>query len=361
MIGPPNSALQPSVNVDPGKPFNYPLTGHQEYLNENLCLKKMFQVISLHRKMMTERLTTSHVNNHVFKSRELLTPYSVRVTSACNFYIQLKVRLVPEWDGGTLKVDKLCYDHNTGKYMVKLATKIKRGNSTEMQENEEKFLLFCTAKNLPHIVKTKEVIWEQRAVFLKQIIIQDFGAHGRLSDSMARLKGQTDKIQRILEGILKGVAALHENNIVHYDLKLANVVLDEQDEPFIIDFNLARWKGKKVQMLGTPVNMDPQSLALSEVEANPAHDVWSLGIVMYELLKGSIPWHEGVDMEKGTISEIRQKNLSEKDRKFPEPPETDVALHGCWKALQLDPSKRPTSIALRDRIVAPRVKRVAPS
>jgi hypothetical protein len=197
MIELPISTLQASVdplnppqtgidNFDPGKPFKYPRTPEHRGLNENLdILKTTLQLICLNRNLMIEKL--SDRVNVVFKKNAIDTSYSIRVTSRGDFYIHLGVRLVSKGDGGNEKVDKLCYDYGTGKFMAKLTTKIEGANK-EKAENEEKFLLFCSEKNLPHIVKTKEVIWEQRGTCLKQIIIQDFGAHGRLSDSLDRLK-----------------------------------------------------------------------------------------------------------------------------------------------------------------------------
>jgi serine/threonine protein kinase len=141
---------------------------------------------------------------------------------------------------------------------------------------------------------------------------------------------------------------------VHYDLKLANVVLDRQDEPYLIDFNLACYVGTNVTSRGTPFNSDPLLLLLSSIKADPVNDVWSLGIMMYELLKGPIPWHRGMDPNRHTCTQLYNQTVGTMGIKFPEPSEADVPLHSCWEALQLDLNKRPTSIELRDRIVTNR-------
>jgi serine/threonine protein kinase len=110
-----------------------------------------------------------------------------------------------------------------------------------------------------------------------------------------------DKAIEVSRQICAGLAAAHERGVVHRDLKPANVMLDGAGKARITDFGLAGIaagiQGAEVRA-GTPAYMAPEQLAGKEVTVRS--DIFSLGLVMYEVLTGRRAY------EAATLSELRK-------------------------------------------------------
>jgi non-specific serine/threonine protein kinase len=89
----------------------------------------------------------------------------------------------------------------------------------------------------------------------------------------------------------RGLAAAHEELLVHRDVKPANLMLIRRDTVKILDFGLARLLGAQLEgnlIAGTPAYMAPEQLRGEP--ADPRTDIWSLGIVLYEMLTAKHPF-----------------------------------------------------------------------
>lgn len=152
--------------------------------------------------------------------------------------------------------------------------------------------------------------------------------------------------QKILIGIARGMMHLHKNNLVHRDIKPDNIMLDGNFNPLVADFGLARTSEKKVGMTegaGSPYYTAPEVLE-KETDYNQSIDVYSYGIMMYEIITDLVPFHELPSQifdnpylfsERVVVNEARP--IFPEDFKITE--ELKKLIQECWSS---KPNKRPT-------------------
>ena len=142
-----------------------------------------------------------------------------------------------------------------------------------------------------------------------QIIpIYDFGQHeddmyivmaymrgGTLADRIDQSQGglQDEETIRLLDLIANGLDYAHSKDIVHRDLKPNNILMDEQNNPYIADFGLAKFTEGKLEltntmMTGTAAYMAPE-IAQSG-KSTKRSDIYALGIILFEMLTGKVPF-----------------------------------------------------------------------
>jgi len=150
--------------------------------------------------------------------------------------------------------------------------------------------------------------------------------------------------QYFMQQIISSVQYMHDNNVIHRDLKLGNVMLHEMVVK-IGDFGLAAevaYDGERKRTIcGTPNYIAPEIL---EGSHSFEVDVWSIGVILYTMLVGKPPF-ETADV-KTTYSRIKQCKYS-----FPADVEvSDSAKRLVHRILQATPTKRPTLAEIRSDI-----------
>jgi eukaryotic-like serine/threonine-protein kinase len=128
---------------------------------------------------------------------------------------------------------------------------------------------------------------------------------GQIFICMDRYEGETlkKKIERgplkideaieILAQIATGLQKAHEKNIIHRDIKPANIFITKDNVAKVLDFGLAKLSRQSMltktgSTLGTLAYMSPEQLKSSEVDSRA--DIFSLGVVFYEMLTGKLPF-----------------------------------------------------------------------
>jgi serine/threonine protein kinase len=169
----------------------------------------------------------------------------------------------------------------------------------------------------------------------------------------------TEAVDYLLQA-LEGLAHAHAANIVHRDLKPANLFLacrpDGTNAIKLLDFGIskatrARPEDKRLtghHVLGSPVYMSPEQLR-NATDIDPRADIWSIGVVGYELLVGSPPFDgEGVGEIFAAILEKSPTPLSERNPKIPEELSNIIA-----KCLRRDANERWADAGELARALAP--------
>jgi tRNA A-37 threonylcarbamoyl transferase component Bud32 len=160
-----------------------------------------------------------------------------------------------------------------------------------------------------------------------------------------------DVALRIVAQATAGLARAHAAGVVHRDIKPANLFLARRDDELVVqllDFGVARVKEELAAkdnrtltvtgvMLGTPLYMSPEQVVAGAKDLDARTDLWSLAIVLYELLAGTTP-HADAETLGALMVAIcgkRSRPLREVAPHVSEPVEAIV-----MKAIELDPSKR---------------------
>jgi len=107
---------------------------------------------------------------------------------------------------------------------------------------------------------------------------------------------QATEIAAMMAKVARAVAFAHERGVLHRDLKPSNILVDDNDEPQVTDFGLAKLANAdsalthSVAMLGSPSYMAPEQAEGRHGDMTMATDVYGLGAVLYELLAGRAPF-----------------------------------------------------------------------
>jgi serine/threonine protein kinase len=146
-----------------------------------------------------------------------------------------------------------------------------------------------------------------------------------------------EKVQRIFAQLVGAVSYVHSKSCVHRDLKLENILLDKNENVKLCDFGFTReYEGKTSHLqtfCGTICYSAPEMLK-GEKYAGEKVDVWSLGIILYALLAGELPYDDDDDQE--TKARILKED-PKYDDKFSEEARSLVS-----KLLSKRPLLRPT-------------------
>jgi eukaryotic-like serine/threonine-protein kinase len=147
---------------------------------------------------------------------------------------------------------------------------------------------------------------------VRGIPITDYCDQGRLS-MRERL--------RLFKRVCQAVQHAHQKGVIHRDIKPSNVMVtlhDGEPVPKVIDFGVAKALGQKLtertlftafqHIIGTPAYMSPEQAALSGLDIDTRADVYSLGVLLYELLTGVTPFDAEV-FRKGALDDIRRMIL----------------------------------------------------
>ncbi|KEH27604.1 ACT-like tyrosine kinase family protein [Medicago truncatula] len=169
-------------------------------------------------------------------------------------------------------------------------------------------------------------------------IVTEFMSRGSLYDFLHRQKGvfKLPSLLKVAIDVSKGMNYLHQNNIIHRDLKTANLLMDENELVKVADFGVARVQtqsGVMTAETGTYRWMAPEVIEHKPYDQKA--DVFSFGIALWELLTGELPYSYLTPLQAAVG--VVQKGLRPTIPKNTHPRISEL-LQRCW---QQDPKERP--------------------
>ena len=153
-------------------------------------------------------------------------------------------------------------------------------------------------------------------------IVMEYIDGQELKEKISKCSIDIEDSIKIATQIAGGLQAAHEKDIIHRDIKSANIMITKEDQVKIMDFGLAKIGGgtqltKDHSTLGTAAYMSPEQ-ARGEI-VDQRSDIWSFGVVLYEMLTGELPFKG--DYEQAVIYSIlneEPKSISELRSDVPE-------------------------------------------
>ena len=200
-----------------------------------------------------------------------------------------KYRIFKLIGNGAFSVVKLGYDMFTNQPVaVKI---IEKSSISDKLPLDHILKVNEILKSLDHpgIIKFIDFLEDETAYY----VITEYCEGGELFDFIiSRNRVEEPLAKRLFKQIVLTVAYMHQQGIIHRDLKPENILLSQTKSIKIIDFDLSSDHASEPlnNRCGSPCYIAPESLTQTQYMGIPA-DIWSLGVILYTLVDGSLPWN----------------------------------------------------------------------
>ena len=189
--------------------------------------------------------------------------------------------------------------------------------------------------NHPNIVPVYTMKEEGRSPYLTMKYIEGMSFQQYIdSEDFSLPKGL-----EILRKVAEALDYAHRKKVIHRDIKPCNILIDQSGEPYLTDFGLARFTDRQSDLtqteakLGTPHYMAPEQIQKSVRHVTNRSDIYSLGIILYQMLTSKLPF------EGSTLHELYY-NISRGYPKLPDRKKYGALVDICYKGIDLNPEKR---------------------
>jgi len=249
-----------------------------------------------------------------------------------------RFRIEKELGRGTFGVVYRCHDEQLHRDVaIKIPHPARRMSSARVKEFLHEAKVSARMKH-PGIVTILDTGKTQDR---RGFIVYEYIRGVTLKDRI--LAGNLDRRQAVLwiAEVAEALHYAHKTGLVHRDIKPANILVDDEGKTHLTDFGLAKiddqfFTDDAGRVLGTVAYMNPEQASGQAHWASPQSDIYSLGVVLYEILCGKRPFTAGSSLD--LIKQVEQRP--------PSPPRTvddsiPPALEEvCLKAMAKDPDQR---------------------
>ena len=263
-----------------------------------------------------------------------------RVTESKNKDIRKNYEFISMLGNGSFGKVRLYRDKNYKELLFAIKTLKKEGITSYHFSLLKQEVDILSNMDHPNIVKYFGIFEDDYFIHIVMEYLK-----GQDLSKIISLKNYTDfnenQMGQIIHQLLKALSFIHSKNIIHRDIKPENILFSDKRNIFslkLIDFGLATFKEQEKKTAGTPMYMSPEM-----VDGNGTYvsDIWSVGVVVYQMVTGKLPFDGGENDENQILYE-HIKNDEYNKEKLNNVECSDDVKDFIDKALQKDIKKRMT-------------------